>query len=81
MAMPSPSICAKTLSVIGSSVEGRGSAAAAFAAFASLHSSPVVPRYAVRTARPRLVRVRCTYRGAAAALRLRCVHYARCRYA
>ena len=34
MAIPSPSICANTLSVIGSSVEGRGSTAEAFA-FAS----------------------------------------------
>jgi len=35
----------------------------------------------VRTARPRLVRVPCTYRGAPAALCLRCVRYAGGRYA
>ena len=38
--------------------------------------SPGVPRYAVRTARPGLVRVWCTYRGPAAALCRRYVRYA-----
>ena len=40
-------------------------------------AEPAVPRYAVRTARPRLIRVRCTYRGAPAALCRRYVHHAR----
>ena len=53
----------------------RGVGRAARAA-AALVPAPEVPRYVVSTARPRLVRVRCTYRGAAAALCLRYVRYA-----
>ena len=42
---------------------------------------PVVPRYAVRTEHPGLVRVRCTYRCAAAALSLRYLSLRYVRYA